>query len=204
MKGRHLWGALAVSIVLATACAPVAAQQQKAPPPPPDFIITGVEVGGTGALAPLERFADNGFIISPYGGYMLNRFLGAHGHFHWIGLPLKDSSPALEDDWSWAIGLSAGPRVALPLGGLEVWGTFEPGFYTGLSPHSPITDSSWGFTTGGGMNLKITDHFSFGGFARYNRLWQRAHGVGDVRFASGGITLQCTLPPPSAAPPPPK
>jgi hypothetical protein len=76
------------------------------------------------------------------------------------------------------VGGTLGPRLALPLGGIEVWGTWQGGIYTGLAPHSAITDTSWGFSTGGGANMALTKRFSLGAFGRYNRLYQRAHHQG--------------------------
>lgn len=166
-------------------------------------IVVAVDMGATGALAPLERFVENGAILTPNVAYMANDFLGVMGQLHVLGIPNKDRPGIVDDDATWALGGTVGPRIAIPFGGLEVYGTWQAGIFTGLAPHSPISDTSWGFSTGGGANLAITERFSFGGFARYNRLYQRAHGRGDVRYATGGISLTFNFPWPEEAPPPP-
>jgi len=215
MRRIQLWAALAFTGILC-AHTPAFAQESAQKAEASDeggYVIVGGELAGTGALAPLERFADNGFALMPFGGYMFNKWIGAVGHFHWIGIPLKDSDDNLrEDDVAWAIGASVGPRLALPLGGVEIYTTpFSVGLFTGLSPHSPISDTSWGFATGGGANLAITDTVSFGAFCKYNRLYQRAHGVGDVRFVTAGVAITVKLDTPglafgggSSGPAPPK
>lgn len=215
MRRIQFWAALAFTGFL-WGTFPVRAQEGEAKAAAPEeggYVIVGTELGGTGALAPLERFSENGFILSPFGGYMLNKYLGAVAHFHWIGIPLKDSDDGrLEDDVAWAIGADIGPRLALPAGGIEIYTTpFSAGIYTGLSPHSPISDTSWGFSTGGGANMALSDRLSIGAYCKYNRLYQRAHHVGDVRFVTAGVTLTFKLDAPqfvmgggSSGPPPPK
>jgi opacity protein-like surface antigen len=182
-----------------------------------DYYIAGVELGGTGALEPLNRFVNNGVILAPFGAYMFNDFVGVMGQMHVLAMPNRDAckpigdpeydpngcsgNKPLEDDWTWALGATVGPRLALPLGGIEVWGTFQGGGFTGLSPNSPITHSSVAFSTGGGVNIAVNNSISLGGFARYNRLYQEAHDRGDVRYATGGISLTYKFSPLEAVPP---
>jgi OOP family OmpA-OmpF porin len=213
-----LWLALIVSSLIV--CGEVVAlAQQPLLSGPGKRYLAGVDLGATGALAPVERFVENGATFSPFVGYMHNNYIGALGNLHMLALPNKDRPGILDDDVTWAVGGTIGPRFALPLGGLEVWGTWQGGVYTGLAPNSAITDTSWGFSTGGGANLRFTERFSIGGFGRYNRLYQRAHGEGDVRIATGGISFTFDFPvakpapqvaeapppaPPAPAPPPPE
>jgi hypothetical protein len=182
-----------------------------------DYYLAGVELGGTGALDPLNEFAKDGAILAPFGAYMFNPFMGVMGQMHVVAMPNKDAckpigSPGynpegcsgnkpLENDWTWALGATVGPRVALPLGGIEFWGTFQGGGFTGVSGNSPIDHSSFAFSTGGGVNVAVNDRVSVGGFARYNRLYQEAHDQGDVRYASGGVSVTLKFPPPEPAPP---
>ena len=44
------------------------------------------------------------------------------------------------------------------------------------------------------VTLRFFDHFHLGAFAKYNRLFQRAHGRGDVRYAVGGLLLSWDIP----------
>jgi hypothetical protein len=180
-----------------------------------DYYIAGVELGGTGALDPLNRYVKNGVILAPFGAYMFNDFIGVMGQMHVVAMPNKDSckpvgdpdydangcsgNKPLEDDWTWALGATVGPRVALPLGGIELWGTFQGGGFTGLSPNSPINNTSLAFSTGGGVTIEVNKSILLGGFARYNRLYQGAHGRGDVRYVGGGLSLTFKMPPPEGA-----
>lgn len=205
MKVRQLWQAVGLAGAISLLQLPLAAQEEAAEPEVRRNILVGAEIGGTGALAPMERFVKNGAVFSPFVAYMFHDLIGAMGNFHLLAIPNKDAfDDLLEDDVTWAIGGTVGPRFALPLGGIEIWGTWQGGIFTGLTPHGAITDTSWGFSTGGGANLALTKTFSFGGFARYNRLYQRVHGRGDARYATGGIVLTFKFSPPAAGPPPAK
>lgn len=162
-------------------------------------VKAGVDIGATGALSSMDRFVSNGAILSPHASYMVNDFLGMMGQLHVVAMPNKDRREPngrniIDSDATWALGGSVGPRVSLPLGGVEVYGTWQAALFTGLAPHSAITGTSWGFSTGGGANLSFGKNFTFGGFARYNRLYQEAHGTGDVRYATGGISFTFTFP----------
>jgi hypothetical protein len=205
IAGTLLWGRSA------------ALGQEDEEPVRQDYFIGGVELGGTGALDPLNRYAKDGAILAPFGAYMFNRFIGVMGQMHVVAMPNKDAcepigapgynpegcvgNKPLESDWTWALGATIGPRLALPLGGIELWGTFQGGGFTGLSGNSPIDESSVAFSTGGGANVEVTSTVSVGAFARYNRLYQGAHGQGDVDYASGGVSLTLKFPSGEAAPP---
>jgi len=181
-----------------------------------DYVIFGTELGGTGAVGALDTFANNGAVLAPFGGYMVNKYIGVLGNLHVLALPLKNAcrseeyplsdgcykNKPLESDSGWALGLTVGPRLALPLGGIELWGTCGIGGFTGLSGNSPIMHTSFAYSTGGGANIAVTDNISIGGFARYNYLFQDAHGRGRVRYGSGGVVFTYKMPPPQAAPPP--
>lgn len=211
MKRSQLWMALGVAGILISLQTGSSAQTEAAPEPMTEQrILVGAELGGTGAMAPLDQFAENGAAFSPFVGYMYNDYLGVLGHLNLLAIPIKDRPHELDDDVAWALGGTVGPRIALPLGGFELWGTWQGGFMSGLSPHSPISTTSWTFSTGGGVNVGITDRLSFGAFGRYTRLYQQAHYQSDSKYASGGITVTYRLDMPTwetvsePGPPPPK
>lgn len=205
MKGTELWVVFATVVAMSVASSPVSAQIASDDVPRQDYFLVGTEVGATGALEPLRRFVDNGAAVSPFAAYMFNRYIGILGQVNMLALPNKQNDPLrLEDDVTWGLGAAVGPRLALPLGGVEIWGTFQVGFLSALSPNSPISGTPFAISTGGGMNIALTKKMAFGLYGRYNRLYQDAYGAGDVRYASGGINLTYKLPPPSEGLPPPK
>jgi len=194
MKRSQLWRVLAILGVVG--CAQIAAAASE------DHILGGVEIGGVGVLAPLERYSSTGATLSPFAAYMYKNVIGAMGQLHIVGLPNKDRVGELDDDATWIFGATAGPRLDIPFGDIRVYGTWQGGIFTGLAPHSSVTDTSWGFSTGGGVSFPVTQAVRFGGFCKYNRLYQRVHGRGDVRYVTAGLNLtyDFTSPPP----PPPK
>lgn len=168
--------------------------------------IAGVEMGAVKPVDAYDQFSGAGGIVSPYIGYMLHENFGLWGHAHALGTPEDNGDNrrgVKDDDATWAAGATAGPRFVLPIGAAELWGTGEVGVMTGLAPHSSITDTSFAYTTGGGLNARVTDQISIGTFARWNHLFQRAHGAGEVRFISAGISLNYDFARPKAAPAPP-
>jgi len=190
-----------------------------------DYFLAGVELGATGATNPLSRYVNNGFTLAPFGAYMFNKHIGLMGQMHLIGMPsadackperLSDGSPnpeydyngcyknrALEADWVWALGATVGPRLALPIGGVEIWGTVQGGGFTGLSSSStPISKASWALSTGGGVNIEVTENILIGVFGRYNYLYQNAHSRGEVKYGAGGISTTYKFAPPKPLPVP--
>lgn len=179
-----------------------------------EAVIAGVDVG---LAAPVDHFADRthvGGVLSPFGGYMFNDYVGLMGALQLFGASNKDRQVFDDTDATWAFGAHAGPRLAAPLGTrTEVYATWQGGVFTGLAGNTPISRTSWGYSTGGGLNLRLTDEFLIGAFARYNWLDQRVNG-GDVKYVSGGLSLtynvaapeapapvaQAAAPPPAAKP----
>jgi outer membrane protein OmpA-like peptidoglycan-associated protein len=196
MNRRQLWVVLAVAAVVAYGHAPAAGDSK---------VLGGVEIGAVAPLAPFDRFSTTGGSFSPYSAYMLNGIIGGMGQLHILGLPNKDRPGVLDDDATWVFGATAGPRLVLPFGDLEAYGTWQGGIYTGLAPNSSVTDTSWGFSTGGGASWPLWRDLRLGGFCKYNRLYQRVHGRGDARFVTAGLNLEYNFsaaPPPAPSPPP--
>jgi outer membrane protein OmpA-like peptidoglycan-associated protein len=166
-------------------------------------VIAGVDLGFARPLRAFNDASDTGGVFSPFVGYMANDYLGAMGQLQVFGMPNENRPGVLDDDATWAVGGAAGPRAALPLGRGELYGTWQGGIFTGLAPNSSVTDTSWGFSTGGGLNVRITDQLLLGGFARYNRLYQRVHGEEDAKYITGGFSLTYNRAAPPPPPPPP-
>ncbi len=172
-------------------------------------VIGGIDVGAVLPTNAFDRFSTTGFVAAPFVGYMFSDYFGFMGQLQGLVVPNRSRGIGFDETTS-AIGFGLGPRIALPLGPMELYGTFQGGMLTGLTAPSAITDTSWGFSTGGGINFPVTETLSLGAWGRWNRQYQRSRGVGDVRYASTGIsvTLNSAPPPPpppvvAQAPPPP-
>jgi len=165
--------------------------------------IAGVDLGAMSQAAPLSAFASTGGSLSPWAGYMLNSFIGGLAELHFDGAPVKNRPGKLDALTMWVLGASVGPRVALNFGGVEFYGTWQAGGWTGVSGHSPVDHTSFGWATGGGMNLLLSRTIQLGGFARYNYLYQAAHGFDNVTYIESGLAFTYNFLPEPVAPAPP-
>ena len=142
--------------------------------------IAGLEIGAVLPQNAFDRFSTTGFVAAPYGGYMFNDYLGLMVQAQGLVVPNRSLGIGADETTS-ALGAGLGPRTEFELGPMRLYGTFQIGGITGLTAPSSITDSSWGFSTGGGVYLNVTDTISIGGWARWNRWYQRVHhGIGLV------------------------
>jgi outer membrane protein OmpA-like peptidoglycan-associated protein len=208
MKRVSQWITIAVLALVSAGSRPAVAEPG---------VIAGTDLG---FVAPLGKFNDRtssvGGVFGPFGGYMLNNYLGAVAQLEVLGVPNRDREAVGENgkivgdnEATWALGAHVGPRLALPFNGGEFYATFQAGVYTGLAPQSSIDHTSWGFATGGGLNARVTDQLLVGGFLRYNRLDQRVSALpggssDDVEYLTGGLSLiYNAVPKPAVAPAPP-
>lgn len=178
--------------------------------------FVGTELGVMKPVHPATKNAiATGGVISPGGGYMFNDFIGLSAQLHAWGGKSKDrddpgrfappSSPQntpSNDNTTWVGGIGAGPVAAIPFGRrFAITGTFQPGIYTALADEA-LTDTSFGFSTGAGLNIMLNDNFSLAPYARYNRLYQRIHHTHDAKYVTAGVGLNYWFPVAEAAPPP--
>src|SRR5262245_60511315 len=175
--------------------------------------FVGTELGMMKPVHPATKNAiSTGGVISPGGGYMFNDYIGVSAQLHaWAGKTKDREDPGrfahkigTDDNTTWVGGLGAGPIAAIPFAHrYSIWGTFQPGIYTALADEA-LTDTSFGFSTGAGFNIMLTDNFSLSPYARYNRLYQRIHGTHDAKYVTAGVGLVYWFPRAAeAAPPPP-
>lgn len=164
-------------------------------------VIAGVDLG---FAQPVDKFNDRanlGGVISPFGGYMFNNYLGLMGQAQVAGMPNEDRPGVKDSAATWPLGVHAGPRVALPLFKVvELYGTWQAGVFTGLSGNTPISRTSWGQSMGGGLNFRISDEFLLGVFGRYNWLDQHIEDQ-NVKYVTAGFSLTYNLLPPPPPPP---
>lgn len=168
-----------------------------------------------------------GVAASPYGGYMFNPFLGIQGQLHAISHPPDNDGRGFRDEaqWTTLLGATVGPRISLPtwdvplpfIKGMEVYATAQAGAFSGVSGRMSQTD--FGATVGGGLDLYLTDHWAISGFGRYHYLSSEPRpfflpddnvvqspgeqGPKDAEFATVGIGVKYDFrnpPAPPAAP----
>lgn len=161
-------------------------------------VFAGLDLGAAVPTGKSDDRLATGGTFSPYVSYMWNDFLGLIAQAQVVGFP-NENRPGIRDkDATWAFGFHAGPRIAEPFsaGGmeLEAYQTFQVGVFTGLSGDTPISRTSWGFSTGGGLNWKLNELASVGVWARYNSLDQRVNPTNNVEFVTTGVGLTYLLP----------
>jgi OOP family OmpA-OmpF porin len=164
--------------------------------------ITGVEVGVLVPLDPLDDFIDVGGVMSPFAGYMFNDYFGLIGQLQVWGAKSKGTGLFEDDNTTYALGGLAGPRLAVPLGPVELYGTVQGGIATALTDEA-LTDTSAALSAGAGVNVHLTDNWMLGAFGKWNHYYQRVHGVGDARFVTTGLSVTYDFHRAPPAPPPP-
>lgn len=183
----------------------------------------GVSEPGNGNF---RAHARTGAMASPYLGYMLTDNLGLQGQLYigyqepdndLRGIPNENQATSL---FGWGIG----PRLSIPardvnflgLVGLEPYLVAQGGTYSGLSGR--LSQTSPGFSVGGGMDFYLTENVAVSLFGRFNRAYQSPRpyvllgrvpqspgeqGPADIRWATGGIGLKYDFRVAAAPPPPP-
>ena len=182
--------------------------------------IAGVDLGIMVPTGTLGEAVSNGGTMAPFVGYMFNEYIGVMGQLHAWGAKTDDFGPQSNDNTTYVGGLAAGPRGAIPLGDVgELYVTFQPGIFTGLADHV-VNNTSFGFSTGAGLNFNVTDNLALGIFGRWNRLYARVRAVSndpindpwdnerhDPKYVTTGVALTYSFaeaaPPPPPPPPPP-
>jgi len=204
MKTRALWVTV-IGLILVTGRG---ASAEAGP-------IGGVELGVAIPIGSLYDRADGGGVFSPYAGYMFNDYLGVTAQAQVMGAPGRHVAGIPDSDAAVLFGGLAGPRIELPLRDwtkpkspgetypiLHIEG--QAGVFSGLAG-SATSGTAFGFSTGGGLDVRISSDFLFGLFARYNWADQRVTGGGgnrdNIQYATAGLGLTYNAAPP--APPPP-
>ncbi len=171
---------------------------------------------------------------SPFFGTMFNEYLGLEVEGHIIGQPADDNRNRAQapdgitcfgappnkvcgslnhpNGWTTMFGVTAGPRIAIPLTDrISLYGIGQGGGYKGMTGR--LNQWAPGFSVGGGIDFGLTDQVSVGLFGRWNRVYMAPHptrlaghveddqGPKDARFATGGVRITYSFA--QAAPPPP-
>jgi len=183
-------------------------------------LFGGLDLFATKPLNALNRTNDEGGGFAPFLGYMLFKptdrrlNIGAKGQMGTMFLSRNLFRNNTFDGRGNIVGTAIsrknamgffaniGPHVRLPIGKVELNGEWLVGLLTGLNS-GPISDTSWGFQAGGGIDYKLTENLKVGAFANWNRYYQRVRGIGDVRYVNAGLRLTANSGAPEAPPPPP-
>ncbi len=156
-------------------------------------LIGGIDLGVAVPVGKTKDRLDTGGAASPFVGYMFNNVIGLMGQIQFAGFPNDNRPGTLDQDSTLALGGHVGPRLALPFTiggvGLEPYGTWQGGVFTGLVGNTPVSRTSWGYSAGGGVNVRLTDEFLVGGFARFNDIDQRVAPGHNVQYVTAGIGL---------------
>ena len=186
-------------------------------------VIAGVETGVVIPLNALRRFTETGGMFSPYLGFMFKDQLplkyGLTGQVQLFGMPkqtggtLSTMFPPKKDN-SWVVAYLAGPRLGLVLGeidneffkklnNVELWITGQAGGLSAINSAGPIRGTSFGISTGGGIDLRLTEQWTVGAFMRWNWADHDVYGIGEVRYLTTGLNVMWNTAPPAPPPPPP-
>jgi outer membrane protein OmpA-like peptidoglycan-associated protein len=175
--------------------------------------FAGVDVGVMQPINAMDRYVQTGGAIAPFVGFKffqdadLTPNLGLMLQPQFIGggaEPCFGCVRGHNNKDTYAIGYTGGPRASLPIGPLEAYATFQAGGISGLNSPAAIGKTSWGFSTGGGLNYVLNDNWMLGAWARYNWWDQEVNDVGEARYVTTGVGLTWQeAPPPPPAPPPP-
>jgi outer membrane protein OmpA-like peptidoglycan-associated protein len=210
---RHLVSLGVLVALCATSPQPASAQ-------PPGRIFGGVDVGVLEPVDGVASYISTGGVIAPFVGYKFfqdqdMRFnLGVMGQGQFFGAP-ADRCPGcigeINFNDSYAFAGTVGPRLSLPVGPLEFYGTWGIGGIEGLNGHkSAIPEGAWGHGGGGGINYSLNENVSVGAFGRWFIWYEHPPAgpnnggslVGYVKYASAGLSVTLQQSPPAPPPPP--
>jgi outer membrane protein OmpA-like peptidoglycan-associated protein len=170
---------------------------------------------------------------SPFVGYMFNDWFGLQSnltfnfwppdndHFNGtctsLGCQVPKSQGGVgqinhENGYTTMVGLTAGPRVVIPISDLfDFYTVAQGGGFKAMGGR--VNQWAPGFSLGGGLDLNLTENLSVGAFGRWNRAYMSPHpyilvgqqsdqnGPDDVQWASAGVSIKWSFK--KAAPPPP-
>ncbi len=165
-----------------------------------------------------------GGAASPYVGYMFHRNFGLQLNGHVALQPPDDDGRGIpnEGDVTTVLGLTAGPRLSLPLGDrVELYGLGQGGFYSGVSGR--LDDTEFGFAAGAGMDVYLTRNVALSAFGRWHYSFLQPEpsrlgppytggatqnpedqGPEDIQWVTAGIGIKYDFrhePPPPPPPP---
>jgi peptidoglycan-associated lipoprotein len=180
----------------------------------------GADIGMTEPLnGNFRGHVDVGFLVSPYVGVELHPNVGFQASPTFYFFSQGGSFPGMPGQGrqeTTMVAISGGPRFQLPME--SQLGTFVPfiygsgGYYAGTSGR--LSQSAPGWFGGGGVDYRLSDRFSLGGFVRYEYAFMgpRPKDLGplqvpeerfseDIRWLSYGFSLRYVFTVPEEAPP---
>jgi outer membrane protein OmpA-like peptidoglycan-associated protein len=153
-----------------------------------------------------------------YGGQMFTENFGVRADLQTTFNPPDDDGRGIpdEEDWSTLLGVTVGPRLALPLGPLfELHADGGVGGFAGLSGR--LTQTDWGWSFGAGLDYYVAPRWAISAYGRWNGaaiapvphyLPPRVNsgrpqnpedqGPADIRWVNAGIGLRYDFRKPAA------
>jgi outer membrane protein OmpA-like peptidoglycan-associated protein len=165
-------------------------------------------------MQPVDGFAayaKTGGVIAPFVGYKfwqdknLQPNLGVMAQGQFFGAPSSACPGCIaghNDEDVYALAGTVGPRLSLPVGPMEFYGTWGIGGIEGLTSPSSVSEGAWGQGGGGGINYSLNENVMIGAFGRWYIWYEHAHIAGYVKYATAGIGVTLQQSPPAPPPPP--
>lgn len=158
-----------------------------------------------------------GAIASPYFGYMFDNSFGIQANVHGLVFTPDDDDIGYprEDDLSWLLGITAGPRLSLPwTDRFETYLTGQGGVFGGLSGR--VKDKfDGGVSLGGGFDFYLTEQFAISAWGRWNYVFIqpdphlaiqniRSERINEnLQYVTAGLGVKFDFRDAEEAPPPP-
>ena len=167
-----------------------------------------------------------GATASPYFGYMFDNSFGIQANIHGLVFTpddddIDDRFPdafegySREEDLSWLLGITVGPRLSLPFTDwMEFYLTGQGGVFGGLSGR--VKDEfDGGVSLGGGFDFYLTEQLALSLWGRWNYVFIqpdppiavqniRSERINEnLQYVTAGIGLKFDFRAPEEAPPPP-
>jgi outer membrane protein OmpA-like peptidoglycan-associated protein len=167
--------------------------------------VVGVDVGVALPVSTFQGNADAGGAILPFVGYRFGD--------RYFFTPLVQAQFAAFSNVDWSAGggdertaslfaITAGARLGLKEGPLEIYFTAQGGYYTDMT--GPINDKGEGFAIGGALDYELSPGNLLGLFIRRDQSSMRAGRIttNDLTYLITGFGYEHRFLPPPPPPPP--
>ena len=187
---------------------------------PPGRLFGGVDVGVLEPVDGVASYISTGGVIAPFLGYKffqdqdMHFNIGVMAQGQFFGAPNNVCPGCIGEHGfndTYAFAGTVGPRLSIPVGPWEFYGTWGIGGIEGLNgAKSAIPEGAWGQGGGGGINYSLNENVSVGAWGRWYEWFEHPPSglpntgslVGYVKYASAGLGVTLQQSPPAPPPPP--